>query len=730
MVLNRVVVCFLCGLVVGLAHLGLLVGDVPACNQTRPTQGLLNIDITSRALHASILAVTLIALAAVDASAQWASDAAFGVLVLFIVLPLIWWWGIFPLASDLGLWCLEQVDVYALGGASHVSASRSLWRVLAGVSSALVGFAIMGANESGPNVADALTWSIFPALALAIDARMWRACLHAIRPQHQRVKPSSGDTAIPFGDEQAHAPASAPLAAPAFLLGRVVVWLVALALAISLAHADLAQSSAAWDNLRLAFALVGLVVCVLASLLAAAQQPLVLGWLANPIYKEVLYLDPCTSFGRYGLNLLSYGMALLLLLIFKGGADQLMSDCFVTSHPQVIIVLFVDRYAAWGPLVALAYPVQLLLVSLLLDRVLKFVDLVRFMAVTTVTHWRIKPMRLRQSPVLIAWNVIALPLNLGLAGLAALLDASVMPLFGLPFFVLASPRSRRFWQHVGGQSDAQEAVYYSEICSTVADALITAYRRGALGHCRMGEVLLLRFENRMMMVHLLEAGLFHAVFLVQGLELTETSCHTTEATHLEEVLDYVLPEKKRGLGMWKPLTPQGLVGLYNGALPHSVNRAKLPSKVKQLVVRASRLAIKLALDLAVVGDETVQDLEELAADLRALDRDVHLGRSEDALWYRAIRERKQQLFALAIEEQVVQSHLVTSGHVRVRAVRLNAEAVRGQWANMALELLFLTNDDEERYSIQAHRSLLRNLTLQSAEPPLGYPVFSQVMAAS
>ena len=42
------------------------------------------------------------------------------------------------------------------------------------------------------------------------------------------------------------------------------------------------------------------------------------------------------------------------------------------------------------------------------------------------------------------------------------------------------------------------------------------------------------------------------------------------------------------------------------------------------------------------------------------------------------------------------------------------------------ELLYLTNDDEERYSIQAEERLLRNLTVQAADPPLGYFIFSSL----
>ena len=68
--------------------------------------------------------------------------------------------------------------------------------------------------------------------------------------------------------------------------------------------------------------------------------------------------------------------------------------------------------------------------------------------------------------------------------------------------------------------------------------------------------------------------------------------------------------------------------------------------------------------------------------------------------------------ALSLQDQLV--------HVG----KLNSAAVHAVWSNLALELLYLTNDDEERYSIQAHPSLLRNLTIQAADPPLGYAVHS------
>ena len=70
------------------------------------------------------------------------------------------------------------------------------------------------------------------------------------------------------------------------------------------------------------------------------------------------------------------------------------------------------------------------------------------------------------------------------------------------------------------------------------------------------------------------------------------------------------------------------------------------------------------------------------------------------------------------------SRVLTLQDVMMQVGHLNPEVVRGQWANLSLELLYFTNDDEERYSIQAHPTILRNLTVQAADPPLGYPIYA------
>lgn len=60
---------------------------------------------------------------------------------------------------------------------------------------------------------------------------------------------------------------------------------------------------------------------------------------------------------------------------------------------------------------------------------------------------------------------------------------------------------------------------------------------------------------------------------------------------------------------------------------------------------------------------------------------------------------------------------------------LNGEAVRSIWSNLQQELFYFTNDDDERLSIQALPTLLRNIAISAAEPPLGYPIYSSQASA-
>ncbi|KAM6170699.1 pecanex-like protein 4 isoform 3-T3 [Erethizon dorsatum] len=101
----------------------------------------------------------------------------------------------------------------------------------------------------------------------------------------------------------------------------------------------------------------------------------------------------------------------------------------------------------------------------------------------------------------------------------------------------------------------------------------------------------------------------------------------------------------------------------------------------------------------------------------------YLGRFQDRLVWIMILECGYTYCCINIKGAYT-GRVLTLQEVLLQVGKLNAEAVRGQWANLSWELLYATNDDEERYSIQAQPLLLRNLTVQAAEPPLGYPICS------
>ncbi|KAF3701208.1 Pecanex-like protein 4 Hepatitis C virus F protein-binding protein 2 [Channa argus] len=211
-------------------------------------------------------------------------------------------------------------------------------------------------------------------------------------------------------------------------------------------------------------------------------------------------------------------------------------------------------------------------------------------------------------------------------------------------------------------------------------------------------------------------------------------------------------------------SPSYVYRLYCGDVPWTEGLDWLSSSkdLYQLALRAFRFSFKLLYDQASLGP--MESAEELFSTLEEYERDWYIGLVTEKGWHDSVLQEKPFLFSLgqdlamllsAVKEQEQQQkrtieivcvtiqmyvlHLhywlaysqgTYTGRVLslqeqlVQVGRLNGEGVRGQWANLSWELLYATNDDEERYSIQAHPFMLRNLTVQAADPPLGYPIYS------
>ncbi|XP_041070900.1 pecanex-like protein 4 [Carcharodon carcharias] len=173
-------------------------------------------------------------------------------------------------------------------------------------------------------------------------------------------------------------------------------------------------------------------------------------------------------------------------------------------------------------------------------------------------------------------------------------------------------------------------------------------------------------------------------------------------------------------------SPNQVFKVYSGDIPWSLGLDWLTQKPElfTLALKAFRYTFKLMFDKASLGP--VENFVELVNYLEEYERDWFIGMVSEPQWQQAVLQEKPYLFSLGYDPSLstYTGRVLSLQEMLLQVGRLNAEAIRGQWANLSWELLYATNDDEERYSIQAHPVLLRNLTVQAADPPLGYPVYS------
>jgi hypothetical protein len=85
------------------------------------------------------------------------------------------------------------------------------------------------------------------------------------------------------------------------------------------------------------------------------------------------------------------------------------------------------------------------------------------------------------------------------------------------------------------------------------------------------------------------------------------------------------------------------------------------------------------------------------------------------LWNDAIARRCLKLERIMQnKENQLQLHRLSHGQNKDSEFGLfefRREVVRGIWANLNMELLFTTNNNDERFSIQAEKDVLRNLLI-------------------
>lgn len=191
--------------------------------------------------------------------------------------------------------------------------------------------------------------------------------------------------------------------------------------------------------------------------------------------------------------------------------------------------------AAWWATAGLG--LQLMLVGACRDRLQQLLNKIDFMATLTVTSWKLPKQRHKSTVPILVSSAILFPVVLAVLGTSTVLAAPLLPLFCLPIFLIGFPRPLRSWPTASSTAAATcaDSVFYKQLTPQVASTLSVTMAMGTLGIPAPGDHYLVRFQDRLIWVHVLECGYKFCTMVMKGLELQETSCHTVEATRVDDV---------------------------------------------------------------------------------------------------------------------------------------------------------------------------------------------------
>jgi len=137
---------------------------------------------------------------------------------------------------------------------------------------------------------------------------------------------------------------------------------------------------------------------------------------------------------------------------------------------------------------------QWLVVGWLLNVGLDFVSKMHFLTTLAVTSWTDARQRARLASTYLALLCLFLPIVLVIVAAAAMLSAPLLPVLGVPLFLIGFPRPKRHWPSTkGSQAASLDAAYYKHLMPSVVKGLLAAIDGGQLGSdVRGGEIFLLR----------------------------------------------------------------------------------------------------------------------------------------------------------------------------------------------------------------------------------------------
>jgi hypothetical protein len=174
--------------------------------------------------------------------------------------------------------------------------------------------------------------------------------------------------------------------------------------------------------------------------------------------------------------------------------------------------------------------------------------------------------------------------------------------------------------------------------------------------------------------------------------------------------------------------------LYEGKVHYNVsanmkNWIEANTAIKSAAITAIRKSVKYLYEKMALEEYPVNDEELFFAlkDYRLnLFTTIDNSKSEFKELETALTDGISSIFLLS-KTSYPEKYYARTLNLRHDAVAkfgvLNNDSLESFWTNLVFELMYLASDDDERFSIQAHPVLLRNLSVQVANPPFGYPIW-------
>lgn len=132
----------------------------------------------------------------------------------------------------------------------------------------------------------------------------------------------------------------------------------------------------------------------------------------------------------------------------------------------------------------------------------------------------------------------------------------------------------------------------------------------------------------------------------------------------------------------------------------------------ELCIKSFQYSAKIAFDQVILNNEN-PTTTELVSTLQDFDQNWYFGSNIQPNWIKAVLSEKNNLFSIGkdLVKENYTSHHLTMKDMDVYICSMNRSTIEAIWSSLSLELFYLTNDDDERYSIQAHPIILRKLIL-------------------